>query len=222
MLRVDEMWMSPRSGWWEGGVYMHLPEEIVCRAADGALVQLRRDVHGRPHPAQDVAAAWRAGTYELEDSTASSLGVADREWKLAPLSGTGTLNLTDEEGNAWTFRRAAPGAHFSTPGFVAVPGDFDGDGREDQVSVTAGRHGSATMMGRLASGAVERVADVPLGAEVRVAPRGRVWRNADGTTMRITDGDAVIVSTEPAPERSDVVVYYMRNGAWLAWQYAPD
>lgn len=221
VLRVDEMWMSPRSGWWEGGVYMYLPEEIVCRAADGALVQLRRDVHNRAHPAQDVDAAWRAGTYGLEDSTAS-LAVADREWKLASSNGTGILSLSDEDGRTWTFRRAAPGPRFSTPGFVTVLGDYDGDGREDQVSVTPGRHGSGTMLARLASGAVERVADVPAGAEVMLAARGRVWRNADGRTLRLTDRDAVTVSVESAPERSDVTVFYLRNGAWVGWEYAPD
>lgn len=221
VLRVAEMWMSSRSGWWEGGVYMHLPDEIVCRTGTGALVQLRRDVHNRTHPARGVNAVWRVGSYGLEDSTAS-LAVADREWKLASSSGTGMLSLSDEDGRTWVFRRATPGPRFDTPGFAAVLGDFDGDGREDQVSVTPGRHGGGTMIARLAEGTVERVTDVPLGAEVRIAPRGRAWRNADGTTLWITDRDAVIISTEPVPERSDVTVYYIRNGVWVAWAYAPD
>lgn len=221
VLRAGEMWMSPRSGRWEGGVYMYVPEEIICRAPGGALVQLRRDVHNRAHPVQDVDAVWRGGSYGLADS-AASLSVADREWMVVVSSASGALNLTDEEGTRWTFRRAAPGPRFETPGFTSVLGDFDGDGQRDQMAVTLGRHGSGTMMAKLAAGPVERVGDVPEGAVVALAPRGRVWQNADGTSLRLTDRDAVIVSVEPAPERSDVMLYYVRNRSWVVWEYSPD
>jgi hypothetical protein len=220
VLRADEMWMSPRSGRWEGGVYMYVPEEIICRAAGGALILLRRDVHNRAHPALEVQATWRTGSYGLADST-PSLSIDDREWTLAR-TGPSTFSLTDDEGNAWAFRRAPPGPQFETPGFASVLGDFDGDGRADQVLVRPGRHGSGTMLGSLAEGPVQNVTDVPEGAEVILAPRGRTWRNADGTTLRLTDRDAVLVSAEPVPGRSDVTLYHLRNGTWVAWEYSPD
>lgn len=221
VVRVEEMWRSSRSGWWEGGVYMYLPEELLCRAAGGALVQLRRDAHNRAQPAEAVEPVWRAGSYGVEDTTAS-LSVADRAWKIRRSREPGLLSLIDEEGDTWAFRRAVPGPRFHTPGFATVQGDFDGDGRSDQVSITPGRHGSGTMLARLAAGPVERVADVPANAEVMLAPRGHAWRNVDGTTLRLPDRDAVIVSVEPVPERSDVTVYYLRNGTWVAWEYAPN
>jgi hypothetical protein len=223
VIRTSEMWRNPRSERWTGGIYVYVPAEILCRAQGGAVIALRRDEHNQARPAHEVEPRWRAGSYGMEDSLAS-LSAGDHAWRLAAGSSgeAGTLTLEDEEGTAWTFRRAAPDPRFETPGFATVLGDFDGDGHGDQVSVTPGRHGTGTMIARLAEGAVDRVADVPLGAEVRIAPRGRVWRNADGTTLRITDRDAVIVSVEPAPGRSDVTVYYIRNEVWVAWAYAPD
>jgi hypothetical protein len=223
VVRTSEMWKDARSERWAGGIYAYVPAEILCRAAGGALIVLRRDEHNQARPAHEVEPLWRTGSYGMEDSLAS-LSAGDHAWRLvAGSSGeAGTLTLEDEKGTTWMFRRAAPGPRFETPGFATVLGDLDGDGHGDQVMVTPGRYGTGTMMARLAAGAVDRVADVPLGAEVRIAPRGRVWRNADGTTLRIADRDAVIVSLEPARERSDVTVYYIRNGLWVAWQYAPD
>lgn len=223
VIRVGEMWMGPRSGRWEGGVYAYVPEEILCRAAGGALVVLRRDVHNRARPARDVQPAWRSGSYGFEDST-GSLSVAGHSWKVmaAPAPGGSTVSLQDDEGNTWTFRGATGGARFETPGHAVVLGDFDGDGRTDQVSVKPGRYETSTMMARLAAGGVDRVTDVPAGAQVMLAPRGSTWRNADGRVLRLSDRDAVIVSVEPAPERSDVTVFYIRNGEWIAWEYSPD
>jgi hypothetical protein len=223
VVRTAEMWKNPRSDRWVGGVYAYVPTEIICRAPGGLLIVLRRDEHNLARLAHDVAPVWHAGSYGMDGSTAS-VSAGDHHWRLARGSpgGAGTLTAEDEEGIAWTFRRAAPGPRFETPGFATMEGDFDGDGRVDQVSVTPGPYGSRTMMSRLAAGPVELVADVPAGAVVVLAPRGRVWRNADGTALRLTDRDAVIVSTEPAPERSDVVLYFMRNGAWTAWEYSPD
>lgn len=222
VVRTSEMWKDPRSERWTGGVYAYVPAEIVCRAPGGVVIVLRRDAHNQARPARDVEPVWRIGSYGMEDSTAS-VSAGDHAWRLAAVSSgeAGTLALEDEEGTAWTFRRAGLGRRFETPGFTTVLGDFDGDGHGDQVSVTPGRHGTGTMMARLAEGAVARVGDVPAGAEVILAPRGRIWRNADGTSLRL-GRDAVLVSLEPAPDRSDVTVYYMRNGTWLAWEYEPD
>lgn len=222
VIRANEMWMGPRSERWEGGMYAYLPEEVLCRDQHGAVIALRRDQHNQARRAHDVEPVWRTGNYGIEDTT-TSVSAGDHAWKLVARGSGGvvTLTLKDEEGTEWTFRRAAPGPRFELPGFATVLGDFDRDGHGDQVSVTPGRHGSGTMVARLAEGSVDRVADVPVGAEVAIAPRGRIWRNADGTSLRL-DRDAVIVSLEPAPDRSDVTVYYMRNGAWLAWQYSPD
>jgi hypothetical protein len=222
VIRAEEMWKGPQSERWEGGVYAYVPTEIICRAAAGALIVLRRDAHNQARPADEVEPVWRTGSYGVEDSTAS-LSVEDHDWRLTPRGsgGAGTLTLEDAEGTAWTLRRAAPGPRFGTPGFATMLADFDGDGHDDQLRVTPGRHGSRTMMAHLAEGAVARVADVPDGAEVLLARRGRSWHNADGTTLQL-DRDAVVVSIETAPERSDVVVYFMRNGAWTAWEYAPD
>lgn len=222
VVRASEMWKDPRSARWSGGIYVYVPEEIICRPAGGAVIALRRDEHNQARPAHEVEPLWRTGSYGVEDSLAS-LSAGDHAWRLSAGSSgkAGTLTLEDEEGTTWTFRRAAPGPRFETPGFATVLGDLDGDGHDDQVVVTPGRHGSGTMMARLAEGAVERVADVPASAEVMLAPRGRTWRNADGTSLRL-DHDAVIVSLEPAPDRSDVIVYYIRNGVWVAWAYAPD
>jgi hypothetical protein len=221
-VRTAEMWKDPRSERWAGGIYAYVPTEIICRPAGGAVTLLRRDEHNQARPAHAVEPLWRTGSYGTEDSLAS-LSAGDHAWRLAAGSSgeAGTLTLEDEESTTWTFRRAAPGPRFETPGFATVLADFDGDRRVDQVSVTPGRHGTGTMMARLAEGAVDRVANVPLGAEVRIAPRGRIWRNADGTSLRL-DRDAVIVSTEPAPGRSDVVLYFIQNGTWIAWEYSPD
>jgi hypothetical protein len=158
------------------------------------------------------------------EETTASLSAADRDWRLAAgeSGATGALTLVDEDGKAWMFRRAEPGPRFEMPGFFTVLADFDGDGRGDQVSVAPGRHGSGTMMAKLSAGAVDHVTDVSAGAVVMLAPRGREWRNADGTTLRLSDRDGILVSVESAPERSNVTLFYIRNAAWVAWEYAPD
>lgn len=224
VIRPEEMWLAPRSGRWQGGVYAYVPEEIVCRASGGELVLLRRDQHNDARPAAEISPAWRGrGSYGSEDST-STLQVGDYAWAIVR-TGTaagGELVMRDAEGEMWIFRRAAPGPQFETPGFHTLLGDFDGDGRSDQASVVPRRHNAGTMMVSLAAGSVSQVAEIPAGAHVALAPRGRTWRNADGTTLLLHDRDAVVVSVEIAPDRSDVTIYYVRNGSWVAWEYAPD
>lgn len=229
VIRTEEMWMGPRSERWEGGVYAYIPEEVVCRGGGGRTIVLRRDAHNRVAPASEVEPVWQGpGSYGVADSTAS-LAVGDFDWTWPlPTAGAGappdegSLTLRDEDGVTWSFRRAQPGPRFDTPGFVSVRGDFDADGQPDQVSVTPGRHGSRWMVARLAAGPVAQVAEVPAEAHVALARRGMTWRNSDGSSLRLTDREAILVSAEPATERSDVTIYFVRNGVWTAWEYAPD
>jgi hypothetical protein len=226
VIRADEMLSGPRSGRWEGGVYGYFPEEIICRSSSGGTVALRRDEHRRTRPAGEVSTAWRShGSYGMQDNVAV-LAVGDDHWIVTTpsTSRAGMITAEGPDGQIWVFRRAEDGPRFELIGFTTVRGDFDADGQRDQVSVapTGGAGDPGNMEARLASGDYARVAEVPAGAHVALATRGFRWRNADGEVLQLADRDAVIVSVEPAPGRSDVLVYYLRNGAWVAWAYAPD
>jgi hypothetical protein len=226
VIRSAEMFHGPRSARWEGGVYGYVPEEIVCRTSLGGTVSLRRDEHRGARPADEVSPAWRGhGSYGVQDSVAT-LAVGEHEWMLSSPStnSMGMITALYANGRTWVFRRAASGPRFELTGFTTLLGDFDGDGERDQVSVapTGGAEDPGNMAARLASGDHASVAEVPAGAHVALATRGFRWRNADGQVLQLSDRDAVIVSVEPAPGRSDVTVYFIRNGEWISWDYAPD
>jgi hypothetical protein len=222
VIRTAEMWKGPWSDRWEGGVYAYVPEEVLCRGRTG-VVALRRGADRRAQRAADVAPEWRTGSYGSVDSVAT-LVVADQDWTLRPgaVPASGMLHLEDVAGNRLTFRRALTHARFETPGFVVLLGDYDGDGRGDQVSAAPGPFETRTVTARLAAGQVARVGEIPAEAQVQLAPRAASWRNADGGTLELNGRDAILVSTEPAPGRSDVVLYHLRNGGWVRWEYAPD
>lgn len=219
VIRPEELWFHPRGQNWWGGIYASVPVEIVCRGASGDVV-LQRDVHGQARPAGDVDPIWRGNGSLAVGEGQVTLTAADYTWTVEP--GGERIRAVDQEGGVWTFARAALDPDRDAPGFFTLNADFDGDGGGDQMRVVPGRHDRSTMMAYLASGATARVAEIPCGAAVAVAP-ARTWRNADGTQLVLPAGRAaVLVSVEPAEGRSDVVLHYIENGEWRRWEYAPD
>jgi hypothetical protein len=69
VIRTAEMWMVPRSGRWEGGIYAYVADEILCRAAGGDVVVLRRDQFNRARLRNEVDPVWRAGSIGAEETT---------------------------------------------------------------------------------------------------------------------------------------------------------
>lgn len=219
VVRPSEMIVGAWSEQWTGGVYAAVAEEVVCRGERGPVI-LRRDRDRRMRSARDVRAEWRGnGSAGFEEGT-TTLAVADRHFAVSVSADQRMLRARDLQDNVWTFRRAESGPRFEPAGFYTLIGDFDGDGKADQVAVEPGSNGRATMNVHLATGAAD-VLDIPEG-RVALARRGMSWRNADGTTLHLRDRDGVMVAVEPAPERSDVTVYQYTNGHWRSWEYSPD